>query len=90
VNTYDVHLQAPFRSLRAQLAHVVELFTDVDRSLWYDFIEELSERHDASRLRRASAKKGKRSTSKSDRSNFEGDRSNSERDRGNNSRAGAA
>ncbi|HEY2378068.1 MAG TPA: sigma factor-like helix-turn-helix DNA-binding protein [Gemmatimonadaceae bacterium] len=90
VNTYDVHLQAALRSLRAQLAHVVELFTDVDRPLWYDFIEELSERHEASRLRRASAKKGKRSTLKSDRSNFGGDRSNSERDRGNNSRAGAA
>ena len=89
-STYDNHLQAAFRSLRDQLAQVVELFTDVDRSLWYDFIEDLCERYEASILRRACAKKGKRPTSKGDRSNFEGDRSNSEHDRGKNSRAGAA
>jgi DNA-binding CsgD family transcriptional regulator len=90
VHTYDNHLQAAFRSYRAQLAQVVELFIDVDRSLWCDFIEELCERDEASVLRRVSGKKGKRSTSKGDRSNFEGDRSNSERDRGKNERAGAA
>jgi hypothetical protein len=90
VNTYDNHLQAAFRSLRDQLAQVVELFTDTDRSLWYDFIEDLCERYEASVLRRASGKKGKRSTSKGDRSNFDGDRSTSERDRGKKSHAGAA
>jgi DNA-directed RNA polymerase specialized sigma24 family protein len=90
VHTYDNHLQAAFRSLRNLLAQDVDLFIDVDRSLWYDFIEELCERHEASSLRRVSGKKGKRSTSKGDRSNVEGDRSNSERERGKNSRAGAA
>jgi hypothetical protein len=69
--------------LRAQLAQVVELFTDVDRSLWYDFIEELCDRDEAACPRRMSGKKGKRSTSKGDRSNFEGDR-------GKNARAGTA
>jgi hypothetical protein len=72
--------------LREQLAQVVELFTGVDRSLWYDFIEELCERHAAACPRRASGKRGKRSTSEGERSKIEGDRSNIEGDRGKNSR----
>jgi len=97
VSTYDNHLQAAFRSLRDQLANVVELFTDVDRSQWYDFIEVLFERYEASVLRRVSAKKGKRSNLEGKRSNlggtpsnFEGERSNSEGDGGEDSRIGAA
>jgi len=59
------------------------VFTGVDRAHWYDVIEELCERHQTVRLRRASAKKSERPTSEGERSNFEGDR-------GKNSRAGAA
>ena len=96
-STYDNHLQAAFRSLRDQLEQVVELFTDIDRSLWYDFIEDLCERYEASVLRRASVKKGKRSNLKGKRSNLEGkasnlegERSNSDGEEGKDSRAGAA
>ena len=71
-------------------AQDVDLFTNVDRSLSYDLVEELSERHEAAPLRRLSGKKGKHSTSKGDGSNFEVDQSNSERDRGKNERVGAA
>jgi hypothetical protein len=49
--------------------------TAVDRSFWYDRIEELRERDAAARRRRASGKTG--------------DRSNSEGDRGKNARDGA-
>jgi hypothetical protein len=97
VHTYDNHLQTASPSLRHLLTRGAEVFTDVDRSLWYDFIEELCERDEAACLRRVSGKKGKRSTSRGDRSNFEGDRSNFEGDRSNfegdrgkNARAGAA
>lgn len=55
----------------------------VDRSRWYNLIEELRERSAAARLRRASGKTG-------DRSNFEGERSKSDGDRGKDSRSGAA
>jgi hypothetical protein len=81
--TYDNHLQAAFRSLRHPLTQDADASTSVDRSFWYDRIEELCEGYAATRRRRASAKKG-------EPSNFEGDRSNSEHDRGKNARAGAA
>jgi hypothetical protein len=44
VNTHDNHLQAAFRSLRHLLTQDADAFTDVDRSLWYDLIEELRQR----------------------------------------------
>lgn len=90
MHTDDNHLQAAFRSLQHLFTQDADLFTNVDRSLSYDLVEELSERHEAARLRGVSGKKGKRSTSKGDRSNFEGDRSNSQRDRGKNERVVAA
>ena len=83
VNTCDNHLQAAFYLLRHRLTEDADEFTDVDRSLWYDLIEELRGRYAAARLRRASGKTG-------DRSNFEGDRSTSEGDRGKSLGAGAA
>jgi hypothetical protein len=83
VNPYDNHLQAAFHSLRHLLTQDADVFTQVDRSLWFDRIEELRERYAAKRLRRASAKTG-------ESSNSEGERSNSERDRGKNVGAGAA
>ena len=47
--------------------------TKVDRSHWYDRIEELRERYAVTRLRRTSGKRGERSTSEGERSNSEGD-----------------
>ena len=58
------------------------MFTDIDRSLWYDVIEEVHERHETVWRRRASAKTGERSNSEGDRSNSEGDRSKLGGDRG--------
>ena len=78
--TYDNHLKAAFRSLRHLSTQEADVFTDVDRSLCYDLIEELRERYSATRLRCPSAKTGERSSSGGDRSNFEGDRSNSRGD----------
>ena len=49
VKTYDNHLQAAFRSLRHLLARDAELYTEVDRSHWYDMIEELRERYESAR-----------------------------------------
>ncbi|HEY2378374.1 MAG TPA: hypothetical protein VGH98_20515 [Gemmatimonadaceae bacterium] len=56
------------------MTHDAEVFTDVDRSHWFDRIEELREREAASRRRRASGKKGERPNFEGDRSNFEGNR----------------
>jgi hypothetical protein len=83
VNTDDNYLHAAFRSLRHLLTQDADVSTDVDRSLWYDRIEELRERQQATRLRRASGKTGESST-------IEGERSTIEGERGKNSRAGAA
>jgi hypothetical protein len=83
VKTYDSHLEAAFRSLRYLLSDEADEFTGVDRSRWYDLIDELCERYVIARLRRASGKTGERSKS-------EGERSNSESDRGKTSGAGAA
>ena len=60
-----------------------DVFTDVDRSLWFDRIEELCERYAATRLRRVSGKKGERSNSEGERCNSEGKRSNSQGERSN-------
>jgi hypothetical protein len=73
-NTYDNHLKAALRSVRHLLTQDADMFTDVDRSRWCDLIEELRERYQAARLRRASGKTGERSNSEGDRSNSEGDR----------------
>jgi hypothetical protein len=83
VNTGDNYLQPAFRSLRHLLTRDADASTDVDRSRWYDRIEELRERQQATRLRRASGKTGESST-------IEGERSTAEGERGKNSRAGAA
>jgi hypothetical protein len=78
VKTYDCHLQAAFRSLRHLLTQDAAEFTDVLRSLWYDRIEELADRYESARLRRASAKKGERSNPQRDGSNPKGDRGKSD------------
>ena len=94
MNTDDNHLQAAFPLVAPPLTQDADAFTDGDRSLWYDLIEELRARYVAARLRRAASETGERSNSEGersniegDRSNFEGDRSNSERDGGKHSRA---
>ena len=90
VSTYDNHLQAAFRTLRASLKGVVDISRDMDLSPWYDRAEELLERHAAAQLRRVPGKNGKPSSSEGEGRNIEGDRSNIERDRGKSARAGAA
>jgi hypothetical protein len=87
VKTYDNRLQAAFGSLRHRLTQDAEVFTEVDRSLWFDRIEELRESDSAARLRRASGKTGDRCNFEGDRSNFEGDPSNSRGDAEKNARA---
>ena len=64
VKTYDCHLQAAFHTLRQRLTQDADESKGVDRSLWYDRIEELRERYEAVRLRRASKKKAKVPTSR--------------------------
>jgi hypothetical protein len=82
-STYDNHRQAAFRALRESLAVDVEASTDIDRSIWYDRVEELIERR-AARLRgHSSSKKGKRSNSKGKRGNARGEGTNAEGKRGN-------
>jgi len=88
VNTDDNHLQAAFPRVAPPLTQDADAFTDGDRSLWYDLIEELCARYVAARLRRAASKTGERSNSEGDRSNIEGDRSNFEGDRSNSERDG--
>jgi hypothetical protein len=83
VHTYDSHLHAAFCALRRLLIQDVDVFTYVDRSLWYDVIEELRERYEAVCLRRASGKTGERSNSVNERSNSVGERSNSVGERSN-------
>jgi hypothetical protein len=87
VHTYDSHLHAAFCALRRLLIQDVDVFTYVDRSLWYDVIEELRERYEAVCLRRASGKTGERSNSVGERSNSVGERSNSVAERGKSSRS---
>jgi hypothetical protein len=90
VNTYDNHLQAASRSLRHLPTQDAEAFTDVDRSLWFDRIEELRERCSATRLRSVSGKKGEGSNSEGERSIPEGEGSSSARERGKTCGAGGA
>jgi hypothetical protein len=90
VYTCDNHLQAAFRSLRHLLTQDAEVFIHVDRSLWFDRVEELRERYAATRLRRDSGKKGESSNSEGERSILEGERSSSARERGKSFGAGAA
>jgi RNA polymerase sigma factor (sigma-70 family) len=86
VHTYDNHLQAGFSALRRLLSQDADTYTEVDRTVWYDLVEELRELYDASRVRRVprktrdlSAPAGDRSSSASDRSNSAGDRGKSAR-----------
>jgi hypothetical protein len=83
VYSYDSHLQAAFRSLRDLLKYDADAFTGVDRSLWYERIEEPREGYESARLRHASGKKGERSNFGGERSNFGGERSNFEGERSN-------
>ena len=64
--TYDDHLSTAFRSLRHPLTHDVDVRSNVDRSLWYDLIEELRERGAAARLRCASGNQANVPTLKAD------------------------
>jgi RNA polymerase sigma factor (sigma-70 family) len=90
VKTYDVHLQRAYGLFRRFLWEEALAYTEVDRSAWYDLIEELRERYDAARVLRVSGKKGKRSTTRHERSTSEGERSNAERKSGTGGPAGAA
>jgi len=90
VKTYDCHLQAAFRFLRESLPQDALAYPELDRSVWYDIIEELRERCDAARVLRPSRKKGKRSRSNGDPSKSEGDASKSEGDGGKNVGSAAA
>lgn len=47
VSTYDNHLQAAFRAVRASMEGVVNISCDVDCPSWYDRIEDLLERRAA-------------------------------------------
>lgn len=89
-STYDNHLQAAYRSLRAGLMEVVETSTDLDRPYWYDLIEILNERHTARQLHGKLRRKGKRSTSQRERSTGNGEASAVPPERGKISREGAA
>ena len=77
-STYDNHRQAAFKALRESLTADVEAAIGVDRSIWYDLIEELIERRAARLDGRSSSKKGKGDNSAGKRGNSEGKRGNSE------------
>jgi RNA polymerase sigma factor (sigma-70 family) len=71
-STYDNHRQAAFKALRDSLAADVNKSTGVDRSIWYDRIEELIERRAAREQGRSASTKGKRSSSEGKSGTFEG------------------
>ena len=72
-SSYDNHRQTAFKA-RESLAADVEVSTGIDRSIWYDHLEELIERR-AVRLRGcSSSKKGKCLNSEGKRGNSEGKR----------------
>ena len=73
VKTYDCHLQAAFRFLRASLPQDALAYPELDRSVWYDIIEEMRERCDAARVLRPARKKATRSKSEGAVSKSEGD-----------------
>jgi Zn-finger nucleic acid-binding protein len=85
VSTYDNHRQAAFKALRESLAADVEASTGIDRSIWYDRVEELIERR-AARLRGGSSSdkhklskvRGKGGTSRGEGANSEDERASSE------------
>jgi len=77
-STYDNHRQAAFKALRESLAVDVEVSTGIDRSTWYDLVEELIERRAASLRGRSSSKKGKRPNSERKGGNLERKRGNPE------------
>jgi RNA polymerase sigma factor (sigma-70 family) len=83
VKTYDSHLQAAYATLRHLLAKDADTFTAVNRTVWYDLIEELRERYEESHVRRLSARSVERSNPKGEASNPEGEGDNP-------ARAGAA
>ena len=59
VKTYDCHRLGALEFLRQSVPQEVLTFTEVDRSIWYDLIEELVERHDARRRHRGAGKRRK-------------------------------
>lgn len=73
VKTYDCHREAGLCSLRDKLSDEAEEFTGVDRSSWYDLIEELRDRYVIACLRRAYRKKGEDSIPTGERSILEGE-----------------
>jgi hypothetical protein len=77
------------RQLARIAATDADAFTDVDRSFWYDLIEELRGRSAAAHLRRASGKTGERSNLEGEASNLEGERSVLEGERDKSFGAGA-
>jgi DNA-directed RNA polymerase specialized sigma24 family protein len=66
VNTYDNHKQAGFRTLRAEAARAAAVNTDVDRSAWYDRIEDLIDLYEEERARRLSMSESDADPSKGD------------------------
>jgi RNA polymerase sigma factor (sigma-70 family) len=68
VKTYDNHLQAAFRKLRRLLSMDADTYTEVDRSVWYDLVEELRERYEASHVRDIATRSRARSRSTGERS----------------------
>jgi hypothetical protein len=58
VNTYDNHVQAAFRSRRQPVDPGCRRVTEVDRSFWYDDIEEFFDRYEASHRAARPRKKG--------------------------------
>ena len=78
VSTYDNHRQAAFKALRESLAAEAKASTGIDRSIWYDRVEELIERRAARLQDRSSSKKGKSSTSKANAPALEANASASE------------
>lgn len=83
VSTYDNHLQAAFRALRASFKGVVEIASGIDMPPWYDVVEDLCDRYDARQQRRMLRKKEKRSSIEGKRGNSEGKRRNLEGERAN-------
>ena len=73
VKTYDCHRAAAFRFLGITLPQDALAYPELDRSVWYDIIEEFRERRDAASVLRPCRKKGKRSRSEGDRSKSDGD-----------------
>ena len=78
VTTYDNHMQAAFRVLRASFKGLVDLADGIDLPPWYEVVENMSERYAVRQVRRASNKKEKQSNIEGKRGNSEGEGGNSE------------